>query len=377
MRAVIAPDKFKGSLTAQEAASAIERGLRASGRAFEEIVAIPMADGGEGTVEAFLAGGARRTRVTVRGPLGEPVSATFAVDGAAAIVEMSAASGLLLIPGEKRDALRATSFGTGELIRAALDERAERILVGIGGSATNDAGAGMLAALGARLLDGAGHALEAGGAALARLAKIDLGGLDPRLKGVAIDVAADVDNPLCGPNGASAIFGPQKGASPEDVRVLDRALAHFADVSAAELGADHRNDPGAGAAGGLGFALRAFLGARLRPGVEIVAELRGLPKALAGASAVFTGEGSIDEQTLAGKTVAGVARLARAAGVAKIVAFGGRVDPAAAQALRERYGVTTVGLAEEGYTVERAMREAATLLERAVCTFMRMNGTST
>jgi glycerate kinase len=377
MRAVVAPDKFKGSLTAQEAARAIERGLRGSGRAFEAIVSIPMADGGEGTVEAFLAGGARRMSVTVRGPLGEPVSATFALDGAAAIVEMSAGSGLLLLPSEKRDALRATSFGTGELIRAALDERAERILVGIGGSATNDAGAGMLAALGARLLDESGSDLEPGGAALARLAKIDLKGLDPRLKSVAIDVAADVDNPLCGPNGASAIFGPQKGASPDDVRVLDRALAHFADVSVAALGADHRNDPGAGAAGGLGFALRVFLGARLRPGVEIVAELRGLPEALAGANAVYTGEGSIDEQTLAGKTVAGVARLARAAGVSEIVAFGGRVDPAAADALRKRYGVTTVGLAEEGYTVERAMREAATLLERAACTFMRMNGNST
>jgi glycerate kinase len=227
------------------------------------------------------------------------------------------------------------------------------------------------------LLDASGKDLVSGGAALAELSTIDLGGLDARLRNLAIDVASDVDNPLCGPNGASAIFGPQKGASPADVLLLDRAIGHFADVAALTLGADHRNEAGAGAAGGLGFALRAFLGARLRPGVEIVAELRGLPQALSGASAVFTGEGSIDEQTLAGKTVAGVARLARAAGVTEIVAFGGRVDPDAARALRERYGVATVALAEEGYTVERAMREAATLLERAACSFIRMNGNST
>jgi glycerate kinase len=377
MRAVVAPDKFKGSLTAQEAAAAIERGLRASGRAFESIVTIPMADGGEGTVEAFLAGGARRMTATLHGPLGDAVAATFALDGDAAIVEMSSASGLLLIAAERRDALRATTFGTGELIAAALAAGAKRILVGIGGSATNDAGAGMLAALGARLLDASGKDLVSGGAALAELSTIDLGGLDARLRNLAIDVASDVDNPLCGPNGASAIFGPQKGASPADVLLLDRAIGHFADVAALTLGADHRNEAGAGAAGGLGFALRAFLGARLRPGVEIVAELRGLPQALSGASAVFTGEGSIDEQTLAGKTVAGVARLARAAGVTEIVAFGGRVDPDAARALRERYGVATVALAEEGYTVERAMREAATLLERAACSFIRMNGNST
>jgi glycerate kinase len=314
---------------------------------------------------------------TVRGPLGDPIAATFALDGDAAIVEMSAASGLLLIAPERRGALHATTFGTGELIAAALGAGAKRILVGIGGSATNDAGAGMLAALGVRFLDASGTPLRPGGAALAELVTIDMSGLDARLKSVAIDAASDVDNPLCGPNGASAIFGPQKGASPAEVLALDRALAHFADVAAITLGADHRNEAGAGAAGGLGFALRAFLGARLRPGVEIVAELRGLPQALRGANAVFTGEGSIDEQTLAGKTVAGVARLARAAGVSEIVAFGGRVDPDAARALRERDGVTTVALAEEGYTVERAMREAATLLERAACNFMRMNGNST
>lgn len=377
MRAVVAPDKFKGSLTAQEAAAAIERGLRASGRAFESIVTIAMADGGEGTVEAFLAGGARRMTATVRGPLGEPVAATFALDGGAAIVEMSSASGLMLVAPDRRDALRATTLGTGELIVAALNAGAKRILVGIGGSATNDAGAGMLTALGVRLLDRSGNELAPGGAALAELVTIDLAGLDVRLRSVAIDVASDVDNPLCGPNGASAIFGPQKGASPADVIALDGALAHFADVAAGALGSDHRSEPGAGAAGGLGFALRAFLGARLRAGVEIVAELRGLPQALSGANAVFTGEGSIDEQTLSGKTVDGVARLAKRAGVGEIVAFGGRVDDAAARTLRERYGLRAIALAEEGYTLEGAMREAATLLERAACNFMRMNGNST
>jgi glycerate kinase len=316
----------------------------------------------------------------VRGPLGQPVAASFAIDDTAAIVEMSSASGLLLVANERRDPLRATTFGTGELIRAALDAGAQRILIGIGGSATNDAGAGMLQALGARLLNAAGEDIDPGGAHLGELATIDLAGLDARLKTVAIDVAADVDNPLCGPDGASAVFGPQKGATPGDVRNLDDALAHFADVAAVALGVDHRNESGAGAAGGLGFALRAFLHARLRPGVEIVAELRGLSDALVGATAACTGEGSIDRQTLAGKTVAGVARLAHAAGVTTIVAFGGRVDDAAAAALRDRYGVTTIALAEEGYTLERAMSEAARLLERAArdaaLRLMRMNGSS-
>ena len=363
-RAVVAPDKFKGSLTALEAAAAIERGLRAGAPSIEEIRVIPMADGGEGTVDAFLAGGAKRIVAPVRGPLGDRLEAAFALEGTTAIVEMSAASGLALIPDKRRDPLRATTFGTGELVRAALDAGASHIVVGIGGSGTNDGGAGFLQALGARLLDASGDALPAGGAALARLAQIDLRDFDGRVRSAKIEVAADVDNPLCGPNGASAIFGPQKGASAQDVRLLDGALAHFADVAVRTLGVDRRNEPGAGAAGGLGFALIAFTGATLRPGVDIVAQLRGLEPALIGADGAFTGEGSIDHQTLAGKTVAGVARLAKAAGVRSIVAFGGRVDTEAAAAL-ETLGVTCVAIAPADEPVADAMRNAATNLERA------------
>ncbi len=363
-RAVVAPDKFKGSLTALEAAAAIERGLRAGAPSIEEIRVIPMADGGEGTVDAFLAGGAKRIVRFVRGPLGNRVEAAFALEGTTAIVEMSAASGLALIPAERRDPLRTTTFGTGELVRAALDAGASHIVVGIGGSGTNDGGAGFLQALGARLLDASGEALPPGGAALVRLAQIDLREFDGRVRSANVEVAADVDNPLCGPNGASAIFGPQKGASAQDVRLLDGALAHFADVAAQALGVDRRAEPGAGAAGGLGFALIAFTGATLRPGVDIVAQLRGLEPALIGADAAFTGEGSIDRQTLAGKTVAGVARLAKAAGVRSIVAFGGRVDPQAGEAF-ETLGVTCVAIAPPDEPVADAMRNAATNLERA------------
>jgi len=361
---VVAPDKFKGSLSALEASAAIARGLRSAIPDSLEIISVPMADGGEGTVDAFLASGAERITRVVRGPLGEPVEAAFALDGGTAIVEMAAASGLELIPRERRDVLRATTYGTGELLRAALDAGARRIVVGIGGSATNDAGAGMLQALGVRLLDHAGSELPAGGAALRELATIDLAGLDARVARSRIEVAADVDNPLCGARGASAVFAPQKGAGESDVRALDAALSHFADAVAGIGAGDHRNDPGAGAAGGLGFALLAFLGASLRPGVEIVAELRGLPNALQDAEGVFTGEGSIDAQTLHGKTVAGVVHMARAAGAKTIVAFGGRVDPAAAEALRA-LGVSAVAIADGTMPRDEAMRNASVLLAAA------------
>jgi glycerate kinase len=363
-RIVVAPDKFKGSLSALEAAAAIERGLRRALPDEVELASVPMADGGEGTVDAFLASGAERVVRTVRGPLGEPVEAAFALDGTTAIVEMAAASGLELLPETRRDVLRATTYGTGELFRAALDLGATRIVIGIGGSATNDGGAGMLQALGIRLIDGAGNELPPGGATLRGLAKIDLSGLDARAMRATIEVAADVDNPLCGPRGASAVFGPQKGASEADVRELDAALAHFADIGAGALGADWRNHPGAGAAGGLGFALLAFTAATLRPGVEIVAGLRGLSRALENAEAVFTGEGSIDEQTLRGKTVDGVARLAHAAGAVTIIAFGGRVEPGVKEALRAR-GVTAIAIADAAMPRDEAMRDAGRLLAAA------------
>jgi len=360
---VIAPDKFKGSLTALEAATAIERGVRKALGPLLEVRIVPMADGGEGTVDAFLATGAQRAMRSVHGPFGETVEAVFALSGTTAIVEMAAASGLQLVPTEARDPLRASSYGTGELIRAALDAGARHLVVGIGGSATNDGGAGLLSALGARFLDERNCELEPGGAALARLARIDLAAFDPRIATSRIEVAADVANPLTGPNGASAVFGPQKGADPAAVARLDAALTHFADVTAADSGRDLRAVPGAGAAGGLGFALLAFAGAKLRPGVEIVAELRGLEQALQGASYCFTGEGSIDAQTLAGKTVDGISRAARAEGV-RTIAFGGRVEAKAAAQLRAR-GVTVIPLADPPLELAEALRRAPALLEAA------------
>jgi glycerate kinase len=329
-----------------------------------------MADGGEGTVDAFLETGARRIVAAVRGPLGDPVDAVFALDAQTAVVEMAAASGLALLAPEERDPGRTSTWGTGELIRAALDAGARRIVVAVGGSATNDGGAGCLKALGARFRDAAYRDVAPGGRALADIGAIDLSALDARLRDVTIEIAADVDNPLCGPNGASAVFGPQKGASPQDVAELDAALAHFADAVAQTTGTDLRDEPGSGAAGGLAFGLRAVLGARLRPGVDIVADLRGLPDALRGATICFTGEGSIDAQTLRGKTVSGVARLAREAGVRATFAFGGRVTADAEEALA-RDGVIAMPIADAPMTLEESSRNAAALLERAAVRAVR------
>ncbi|UXJ51435.1 glycerate kinase [Pseudomonas citronellolis] len=323
MKLVIAPDSFKESLSAPEVAAAIARGWSRA-RPLDEILLRPMADGGEGTVDAVLAAtGGERRECAVRGPLGAPVQAHWGwLEEGAAVIEMAAASGLHWVAPELRDATRTTSYGTGELIRAALEAGARKIILGLGGSATNDGGMGLLQALGVRFLDERGEPLGDGGAALAGLHAIDLAGLDPRLAGVEVEVAADVNNPLCGEHGASAVFGPQKGASPEQVRQLDAALARYAEVAARTLGQDHSLFPGVGAAGGLGFAARAFLRARFRPGVELVAEVSGLAEALQGADLAITGEGRLDEQSLHGKTPIGVARLAREAGVPLIALAG-------------------------------------------------------
>ncbi|MDQ7990902.1 MAG: glycerate kinase [Candidatus Dactylopiibacterium sp.] len=313
MKIVIAPDSYKESLSALEVAEAIEAGLR---EVFPqaEYVKVPVADGGEGTVDSLVAwsGGGKR-HLSVTGPLGAPVEAFYGLsgDGATAIIEMAAASGLMLVPKAQRDPRITTSRGTGELIAAALDAGAQRFILGIGGSATNDAGAGMLQALGVRLLDAEGHDLGPGGAALARLARIDASGLDARLADCHIEVACDVDNPLTGPRGASAIFGPQKGATPAIVEELDAALAHFARLVARDLGVAVDAVPGAGAAGGMGAGMLAFFGARLRPGVEIVMDAVGLDALVRDADLVITGEGRIDSQTIHGKTPIGVTRVAR------------------------------------------------------------------
>ena len=324
MKIVIAPDSFKDSLSAEKVADAIAAGL-ADVFPHAQLVKCPMADGGEGTVEAIVAAGnGQLRRNQVQGPLGAPVEAHWGwlPDSHTAIIEMAEASGLQLVAPGQRDACVSSTFGTGELIRAALDAGARRVILAIGGSATNDAGAGALQALGLGLFDEQGNSLARGGLALARLARIDLGGLDPRLARVRFEIAADVNNPLCGEQGASAIFGPQKGASPEQVRLLDQALGHFADHCARVLPKDVRQEPGSGAAGGLGFAAKAFFGAQFRAGVEVVAELVGLAEAVKGADLVITGEGRFDAQTLRGKTPFGVARIARAQGVPVVVLAG-------------------------------------------------------
>ncbi|CAN2978267.1 MULTISPECIES: glycerate kinase [Pseudomonas] len=324
MKIVIAPDSFKDSLSAAGVAQAIAEGWAQVWPA-AHVLQCPMADGGEGTVDAVLAAckGELR-RHTVRGPLGDSVEARWGwlADSHTAMIEMAEASGLQLVAPGQRDACSSTTYGTGELIRAALDAGAQRIILAIGGSATNDGGAGAMQALGVQLLDSERQPLPAGGLALARLAHISLEQLDPRLSQVRFEIAADVNNPLCGPHGASSIFGPQKGASPEHVVQLDAALGHFADHCALVLRQDVRDEPGSGAAGGLGFAAKAFLAAQFRPGVEVVAELVGLDEAVGGADLVITGEGRFDAQTLRGKTPFGVARIAQRQGVPVVVIAG-------------------------------------------------------
>jgi glycerate kinase len=366
MKIVIAPDSFKDSLSAQGVADAIALGL-AQVWPDAQLLKCPMADGGEGTVEAVLAacdGQWRRTQV--RGPLGVAVEARWGwlPQSRTAIIEMAEASGLQLLPPGQRDAGSSSTFGTGELIRAALDEGAERVILAIGGSATNDGGAGAMQALGVALLDEQGQPLPLGGLALAKLARIDLSELDPRLAGVRFEIAADVDNPLCGPHGASSIFGPQKGASAEQVEQLDLALGHFAEHCARVLDRDVRDEPGSGAAGGLGFAAKAFLKAQFRTGVDVVAQLTGLSDAIHGADLVITGEGRFDAQTLRGKTPFGVARIARRHDVPVVVIAGTLGE--GYQALYEHGIDAAFALASGPITLQEACADAPRLLsERA------------
>ncbi|WP_313517950.1 glycerate kinase [Pseudomonas sp.] len=371
MKIVIAPDSFKESLSADAVAAAIGEGWRQV-YADAEIVTKPMADGGEGTVDALLAAtGGERRESPVRGPLGEPVNAHWGwLDGNTAVIEMASASGLHLLTPAQRDARITSSFGTGELIRAALDAGATRIILGLGGSATNDGGSGLLRAVGVRFLDAEGRDLEEGGAALARLDRLDVEGLDARLAQVSVEVAADVDNPLCGPRGASAVFGPQKGANPEQVEELDAALRRFGEIAAQALGEDHSEFPGVGAAGGLGFAARAFLAARFRPGVEVVAELSGLAEAMQGADLVITGEGRLDAQSLHGKTPMGVAKVAKAAGV-PVVAIAGSLGDGY-QKLYEVGIDAAFSLVPGPMALERAMSDAAAELQARAADVARL-----
>lgn len=336
MKVLVAPDSFKGSLSADAVAQAIAEGLRLvwPDAVIEQV---PMADGGEGTVDALVAATAGRKRsITATGPLGETVEATFGLlgDGRTAVLEMASASGLPLVPPRQRNPLRTTTYGTGQVMAAALDCRVGRLIVGIGGSATVDGGTGCAQALGMKFLDAKGRPLPDGlaGGDLARIDKIDPSQLDRRLDQVEVLVACDVDNPLCGPSGAAAVYGPQKGATPAMVAQLDQGLAHLAELIQRDLGLSIGVVPGAGAAGGLGAGLIAFCKARLQPGVEIVMAQVGLEQRLEDCDLLITGEGQLDGQSVRGKTISGVGRLAKRAGV-PVVALVGSIGDGAELAL--------------------------------------------
>ncbi|MCG3737465.1 glycerate kinase [Vibrio cincinnatiensis] len=324
MKIVIAPDSFKESLTAKQVSQAIKTGLQ---RVWPnaEFICIPVADGGEGTVQALVdATEGHCITTTVNGPLGHSVEAIYGVlgDGQTAVIEMAQASGLHLVPNEWRDPKRTSSYGTGQLVKHALDAGIRRFIIGLGGSATNDAGSGMLAALGVKFYDHNGHDIIPSGQALSELAQIDLSGLDPRLAQCDISIACDVDNPLCGNRGASAVFGPQKGASAEDVITLDQALYNFGLLTEHVTGHHVLSVKGSGAAGGMGAAWIAYTPAKLKSGIDIVLETVGLAEKLVDTDIVFTGEGRIDQQTIYGKTPIGVAKLAKAFNVPVIAVAG-------------------------------------------------------
>jgi len=365
LRIVVAPDSYKGSVSALGVAQAMERGIL---RVFPDadVCKIPMADGGEGTVDALLAAtGGERRQSEVSDPLGQRITAQWGVlgDGRTAVIEMAVASGLTLLAAEQRNPRITTTYGTGELIRAALDAGLRRIILGIGGSATNDGGAGMARALGARFLDAAGHELPDGGAALAGLDRIDLSGLDPRLCETEIVVACDVDNPLCGARGASAVFGPQKGATPAMVAELDSALAHFAAIAQSATGKTIAEQAGAGAAGGLGAGLLLFTPAKLKPGVDIVLDAVGFSEIVKDADFVITGEGCTDFQTAYGKAPVGVARCAKQFGI-PVFCLSGSLGKGACDVLA--LGIDAVlSICERPMTLAESMSAASSLIETA------------
>jgi glycerate kinase len=367
-KVLVAPDKFKGSLTAVEVADHLAAGLRAAAPRVD-VVKVPVADGGDGTLDAAVSAGYTRVPVTVTGPTGEPVDTAYAVHGTTAVVELADACGLQRLPGGRPAPLTASSYGLGDVLRAALDAGCARVVIGVGGSASTDGGAGMLVALGARLLDATGGPLAGGGGELGRLASVDLSRLHPAVGRAEIILASDVDNPLLGPRGAASVYGPQKGAGPQDVAVLEaglagwsRALANAAGLPPGPLGHPAADLAGAGAAGGVGFAALAALGARARPGIDLLLELTGFPEKLADAGLVLTGEGSLDSQTLSGKAPAGVAAAARDEGI-PVVAVAGRCmlsgDELAAAGI-----LAVFTLAELEPDLATSMRRAGELLER-------------
>lgn len=374
MRVLVCPDSFKGSLSSADAAEAIARGVEiGAGDGCVDVVRIPLADGGEGTVDALVRStGGEVRRVRVHDPLIREVDSFFGLlgDGSTAVVEMAAASGLHLLSDDERNPLTTSTSGTGELLLAAVEAGVSKIVVGIGGSATNDGGAGAMAALGARFLDSDGRNLPPGGAALAQLDRIDMSGFRFPLDRVEVEVACDVTNPLTGPLGASAVFGPQKGATPEMVERLDVALARFAEVVKRDLGKDVADMPGAGAAGGLGAGLAAFLNARLRSGIEMVLDAARSDDALAGADLVITGEGRIDEQTAYGKTIGGVLKRSSKRGVPVVAVTGsiaGDLGPLYKAGLTAAFALTSSPM-----TVDYAMKHAGELLTALAANVMRL-----
>ena len=360
-RVLLAPDKFKGTLTAAAVADHLIAGIR-SVRPEVEVVVVPVSDGGDGLLEALGRAGFDDVPVKASGPTGVVGNTKYVRRGAEAVIEMAEICGLGRLPGGELAPGTATSRGVGEVVAAALDAGCTEILIGVGGSASTDGGAGMVRALGGRVLDAAGDELAEGGTALVAVAGLDLSGLHPGLGAASISLACDVDNPLTGPNGAAAVYGPQKGADPELVGTLDEALTTWADVVAATIGRDLRETPGAGAAGGIGFGAVAVLGAQLRPGAAVVQQLTGLEEALDGVDLVITGEGSLDSQTLSGKAPAGVADAARREGV-PVVAVAGQclldADALANAGFRAAYA-----LVDEASSPEESFDAPGPLLER-------------
>lgn len=377
MKIVIAPQSFKGSVSALVAAKAIERGVLAAAPEAETVI-MPVADGGDGTLDALVdSTGGQVFHSNVTGPLGQPVLAAWGVmgDGLTAVVEMARASGLALVPPRQRDPRTTTTHGTGQIIMEALERGFTRIIVGLGGSATNDGGAGMASALGVQFLDAEGRPLPLGGAALARLARIDSTNIEPRLGGASIVGATDVTNPLCGPDGASAVYGPQKGASPEVVVQLDTALENFARVVRRDVGQDASERPGAGAAGGLGAGLMAFAGAELRSGIDMVCEVLGFDDYLEGADLVLTGEGRADHSTIFNKAPVGVARRALARGVPTVL-LAGSLGPGHEELYQHGIG-GIVCIADRPMSFQQSLHRTEELLEEAAQRTVRLLRTGT
>jgi len=371
MKIVVAPDSFKGSLTAIEVSDAIEKGIR---EVFPEaeIIKIPMADGGDGTVQCLVnATGGKILEEKVIGPLGNEVWAFYGIlgDRKTAIVEMAAASGLTLVPENKRDPLITTTYGTGQLIKAALNQGCRKMIIGIGGSATNDGGAGMVQALGTKLLDKDGEEIGFGGGELKKIVKIDISCIDKRLSDIKVLVASDVNNPLCGPQGASRIYGPQKGATPEIIEELDESLAYFAELIKRDLHKDIKDIPGAGAAGGLGASLIAFLNAELRPGIEIMIEAVKLEQAIKDADLVITGEGKIDSQTIYGKAPIGVAKIAKKHNI-PVVAVAAIIEEDSR--IFQSYGIDTlIKVSEPPMRLSEIKTKKIWLIKKSIKQFLR------